>query len=194
YPRPRQLLKLAPNEGRNLLDRRTIAIAGAEIELHEGGDGPPLLFLHGLEGFAPQPDYVARLARARRLVAPSHPGFGRSSLPDWLDHVADIAHLYLGLLDRLELARFDLVGCSLGGWIAAELACMIPERLHRVRMPTLFLRGAADGVVSAEYLAGYAHLVPGAETDVIAGAGHLPHLEQPAAFATRLLEFLEAGS
>jgi pimeloyl-ACP methyl ester carboxylesterase len=223
----------------------------------------------------PEGDFLARLAGARRLIAPSHPGFGRSGLPDWLDHVADIAHLYLALIDRLEVARCDLVGCSLGGWIAAEIASMVPERLrrlilvgpvgvklgpvdrldipdlfalppeaidrllyadpsrmqvepaalsdealritvrnretlalltwepymhdpklrhrlHRVGVPTLLLRGAADGVVSAEYLAGYARLIPGAVSDSIAAAGHLPHLEQPAAFADRVLRFLGA--
>src|SRR5215469_17880347 len=95
--------------------RETMTLAGIEIELHEGGSGPPLLFLHGASGFRPDPPYVGLLARHRRLIAPSHPGFGASGLPLWLDTVDDIAHLYLELMDRKRLDRVDIVGCSLGG-------------------------------------------------------------------------------
>ena len=54
----------------------------------------------------------------------------------------------------------------------------LKHRLHRVSMPTLFLRGASDGIVSAEYLARYAALIPQARIETIAEAGHLPHVEQ----------------
>ena len=59
------------------------------------------------------------------MIAPSHPGFGKSSLPDWLDSIDDIAHIYLELMDRLGLARTDLVGFSIGGWIAADIATKV---------------------------------------------------------------------
>ena len=68
------------------------------------------------------------------------------------------------------------------------------HRLHRVTAPTLFLRGESDGLVSAEYLAAYARLLPNARTDTIAAAGHAPHVEQPEAFARKVLAFLEAGA
>src|SRR5262245_42635319 len=55
----------------------------------------------------------------------------------------------------------------------------LKHRLHRVNVPTLFLRGASDGIVSAEYLERYAALIPQARTETIAEAGHLPHVEQP---------------
>jgi pimeloyl-ACP methyl ester carboxylesterase len=55
-------------------------------------------------------------------------------LPDWLDSVDDIAHLYLELLDRLNLDTVDLVGCSIGGWIAAEMATKTPQRVRRLVM------------------------------------------------------------
>ena len=64
------------------------------------------------------------------------------------------------------------------------------RRLHRVSMPTLFVRGASDGLISAEYLAGYAALVPNSKTMTIAEAGHSPQLEQPQALATAVLNFL----
>jgi pimeloyl-ACP methyl ester carboxylesterase len=244
-----------------------------ELELHVSGAGAPLLFLHGGGGFSPDHAFVGLLAERHRVLAPSHPGFGYSSLPDWLDSIDDIAHIYLELLDRLELKRVALVGASIGGWIAAELATKSPERfeklaligpvgvktgdpkqldipdifghstealdrmrfhdpakakidiaklseeqmriiarnnetlallvwepymhnpklkhrLHRLTMPVLFMRGASDGLVSAEYLERYAKLVPGARIATIAAAGHVPHLEQPKAFAATLDAFL----
>ena len=106
-----------------------ISIAGVELEMLERGDGAPMLYLHGGAGIAPDLAFIDLLARRRRVIAPSHPGFGKSSLPDWLDSVDDIAHVYLELLDRLALARTDVVGLSLGGWIAAELAIRNTARL-----------------------------------------------------------------
>ncbi|MFZ0016141.1 MAG: alpha/beta fold hydrolase, partial [Acetobacteraceae bacterium] len=70
----------------------------------------------------------------------------------------------------------------------------LPHRLHRVTAPTLFLRGESDGLVSAEYLAAYARLLPNARTATIAAAGHAPHAEQPDAFANTVLTFLETGT
>jgi pimeloyl-ACP methyl ester carboxylesterase len=251
-----------------------VKLAGIEIELFEAGAGKPLLWLHGGNGFETGHPFVSPMAQERRLIVPSHPGFGRSELPDWLDSVDDIAHLYLELLDRLELARVDLVGCSIGGWIAAEMATKVPERigrlvlvgavgvkvgtrdkldipdiwalpqdevnkllfhapermrvdpaklsdeqlgvmlrnretlalltwepwmhnpklkhrLHRVNSPTLFVRGASDGLVSQAYLEGYARLVPGARMLTIPDAGHAPHIEQPEAFVKAALAFLD---
>jgi pimeloyl-ACP methyl ester carboxylesterase len=109
-----------------------IALAGVELDLWEGGNGRPLVFLHGAGGFRAGDEFVGLLGRHRRVIAPSHPGFGFSSLPDWVDRPDDIAHIYLSLLDRLGHARIDVIGCSLGGWIAAELACMVPERFHKL--------------------------------------------------------------
>ena len=70
-----------------------ISIAGVELEMLERGHGAPLLYLHGGARLALDAPFIDLLARERRLVAPSHPGFGRSSLPDWLDSVDDIAHI-----------------------------------------------------------------------------------------------------
>lgn len=255
--------------------REVVTLAGIEIELYEQGSGSPLLFLHGAGGFAPEAPYVGMLAERRRLIAPSHPGFGASGLPLWLDSVDDIAHLYLELMDRKRLDRVDIVGCSLGGWLAAEIATKTPERvrklalvgpvgiklgpadtldipdifampqdrltellfhdvakgqldvarmtdaqletiarnrettalltwepwmhnpklrhrLHRVSSPTLFMRGASDGLVSAGYIDGYARLIANAQVATIAAAGHSPQLEQPEEFARVLFAFLEA--
>lgn len=109
-------------------------IAGIDLELHDQGKGEPLLFLHSAQGFDPRHEISAILAGRRRLIAPSHPGFGRSSLPDWLDNPDDIAYVYLELLDSLNLVSVDVVACSIGGWIAAEMATKAPERIRRLVM------------------------------------------------------------
>ena len=74
-----------------------------ELELLDTGQGSgqarPLLFLHGGGGFNPQQPFVLPLSAKRRLIAPLHPGFGKSILPDWLDSIDDIAHLHLELME-----------------------------------------------------------------------------------------------
>jgi pimeloyl-ACP methyl ester carboxylesterase len=249
-------------------------VAGIELEIFEAGEGRPLLFLHSSQGFFPNQPFVAPLAAKRRLIAPSHPGFGRSERPDWLDSVDDIAHVYLELLDKLELPRVDIVACSLGGWIAAEMATKAPERvgkmvlvapvgiktgsrdqldipdmfamapdalmklmfhdpakhrpdmskateaelavtirnrettalltwepwmhnpklrhrLHRMTMPILLMRGADDGIVSADYLERYHKLVPHAALLTIPESGHALAIERADVFAEAALKFLD---
>ena len=63
-----------------------ITLAGIDIDVWEGGGGPPLLFLDGCLGSpGPGPAYLDLLGRHRRVIAPSHPGFGVSGLGDWMD-------------------------------------------------------------------------------------------------------------
>jgi pimeloyl-ACP methyl ester carboxylesterase len=107
-------------------------VADIDLELFESGQGSPVLFLHGGEGFDERQPFVAPLAAKHRLIAPSHPGFGKSSLPEWLDSVDDIAHIYLELLDTLGLDKVDVIGCSIGGWIAAEMATREHTRITGV--------------------------------------------------------------
>ena len=63
------------------------------------------------------------------VIAPEHPGFGSSDDPNWLDRPCDLAYFYLDLIDKLKLHRIHLMGTSLGGWIAAELAVRNTSRL-----------------------------------------------------------------
>lgn len=68
----------------------------------------------------------------------------------------------------------------------------LKNRLHRIKLPTLFLWGAADRVLSEKYGRGYCALISGARFEMIERAGHFPHLEQPEEFARRVLAFAEA--
>lgn len=115
-----------------------IAVRGCDIGLMRSGSGRPLLILHGAGGAGSWLPYVADLAARHDVIVPEHPGFGVSDTPDWLDTVADLANFYLDLLDQLDLNGIDLVGLSLGGWIAAELAVRNTRRLA-----SLTLVGAA---------------------------------------------------
>jgi pimeloyl-ACP methyl ester carboxylesterase len=67
----------------------------------------------------------------------------------------------------------------------------LPHRLHRVTCPTLFLRGAHDGLISADYTAQYAALLPNARIVTLPAAAHVPQIEQPEAFASATLSFLQ---
>jgi len=63
------------------------------------------------------------------------------------------------------------------------------HRLHRIRIPTLFLWGMSDRVLSETYGRGFCAMIPGARFEPLERAGHFPHLEQPEAFAERALAF-----
>jgi pimeloyl-ACP methyl ester carboxylesterase len=67
-------------------------------------------------------------------------------------------------------------------------------RLHRIRIPTLFLWGSADRILSDRYGRGYCAMIPGAKFETIERAGHFPHIEQPEEFARRALAFANANS
>jgi len=105
-------------------------LGGIGIDIWEAGHGPPILFLHGAGGFRGDEPFLEPLTAGRRLIAPSHPGFGDSDLPGWMDRPQDVALLYLDLMDRIGHAEVDVIGCSFGGWIAVELAVMVPHRIR----------------------------------------------------------------
>ncbi len=98
-----------------------VAVRGCRIRLMRGGAGDPLIYLHGASGASWLP-FLQTLSKHFDVIAPEHPGFGESDTPDWLDTIHDLAYFYLDLFDALQLTDVHLVGNSLGGWIAAELA------------------------------------------------------------------------
>jgi len=67
-------------------------------------------------------------AGTQRVTAPEHPGFGRSQIPDWMMSVGDRADFYLDVMKQLDLTNVHLVGHSLGGWTAAEIAIRSTSR------------------------------------------------------------------
>jgi pimeloyl-ACP methyl ester carboxylesterase len=114
-----------------------VDVQGTPTHVRQGGHGAPILFLHGPEDPQWSPA-LARLAAQFRVVAPDHPGMGRTPLPASFDTVGDLVDHYVDLIDALKLHEATIVGMSFGGWIAAELAVVLGARLQR-----LVLVGAA---------------------------------------------------
>ena len=107
----------------------TTTVKDCRIRIMRGGSGQPVLFLHGGGGLPSWLPFLARLAEKFDVIVPEHPGFGQSEMPTWLDSVSDLANFYLDFLEELDLQQVHLVGHSLGGWIAADLAVRNTSRL-----------------------------------------------------------------
>ncbi len=107
----------------------TVDVAGTSVELHSGGSGPPLLYLHGGEGFGTYDPTVSALAETHTVYAPAHPGFFGTPRPGWVYTITDVAHFTLALAQQLGINNYVLVGHSIGGWIAAEIAAMSSSNL-----------------------------------------------------------------
>jgi pimeloyl-ACP methyl ester carboxylesterase len=251
----------------------SLVVEGTRIDLIERGAGRPLLFLHAENGIEPAAAAIDEFAGTARVIAPTHPGFGRSELPNGMRSVDDLSYFYLDLLDQLDLRDVTIVGVSFGAWIAAEVAVKstarlsrivmanavgvkigdretrdiadifaltdeeyleiayynsdigrrdfkslsdgevraaarareatarfawspyfhnprLKSRLHRIRIPALFLWGVHDRMTTEAYGRAYCALIPGARFETIAPAGHFPHQEQPDVFAKRVLAFM----
>ncbi|SHH10736.1 Pimeloyl-ACP methyl ester carboxylesterase [Jatrophihabitans endophyticus] len=107
------------------------AIGAVEVTVTDRGAGRPVLLLHGGGGpgtVAPWADRLAAL-RPARVITPVHPGFDGTPRPDALDSIPGLAAVYAALLDELDLDDVTVVGNSIGGWIAAELALLAPPRV-----------------------------------------------------------------
>jgi len=106
-----------------------IEVRGCRVALRRGGAGQCMLYLHGAAGAGLWLPFMERLAQGFDLVVPEHPGFGASDTPDWLDNIHDAAYFYLDFLEALDLGEVHLVGSSIGGWIALEMAVRSTARL-----------------------------------------------------------------
>ena len=102
--------------------KQTITVRGCKIGLMRAGAGEPMLFLHGAAGAPAWTPFMAKMAERFDLLVPEHPAFGGSDTPDWLDSVGDLAYFYLDFIKQHGLKGVHLVGTSLGGWTALELA------------------------------------------------------------------------
>jgi len=102
---------------------RTVEIQpDLSIGLSEAGSGTAALVLHGGGGPATVEPIATHLAETHRALTPTHPGWNGSARPAWLARIEDLAAAYLNLLGELDLADVLVVGSSIGGWIAAEMA------------------------------------------------------------------------
>lgn len=112
----------------------TITVNGAKIALRRGGAGAPLLYLHGANGVPGVLPFMEQLAQRFDVLVPEHPGFGRSDEPNWVETIHDVAYFYLDFLEQLGLDGTHVVGTSLGGWIAMEIAVRNQSRLRSLTL------------------------------------------------------------
>ncbi len=153
----------------------TVPVGDHPTTVVTGGSGPPLLYLH------PEADNSAwgavhdELARSFTVVAPVHPGFGGGELPAWLDDITDLTFHHVDLIDRLGLDRPLVVGVSLGGWLAVDLAIHRSDLLAGiVLVGALGLRPATPApdlflMEPPEALAHLAHSIDGDAVDPLSG-------------------------
>jgi len=93
------------------------------------GEGRALLILHGGAGPASMAGLADVLAQDAHTIIPTHPGFNGELRPDWFARINDLALAYLALIERLALSNVVVIGNSVGGWIAAEMALRNSPRL-----------------------------------------------------------------
>jgi pimeloyl-ACP methyl ester carboxylesterase len=114
------------------MDLKTLSTPHAEIRYLEGGEGEPLVFLHGAGGMTPDDPILKALAATHHVYAPYLPGYGETEdCPDLRDMLDYTLHTWdvvrgLGLVDPI------LVGHSMGGMIAAEMAAVAPNDVTRL--------------------------------------------------------------
>lgn len=96
------------------------------------GSGKPVLYLHGFEQHPGPASFLERLADGRELKAPEHPGYGQSTGLEHAKDVIDVALFYRRLIDNWGKGPVDIVGHSLGGMFAAEVAALSPSSVGKL--------------------------------------------------------------
>jgi pimeloyl-ACP methyl ester carboxylesterase len=106
-----------------------LAVGDLRVAYRRKGSGEPTLYLHGAGMTRMWLPHLEALSERVDVIAPEHPGYGETEMPEWLDGFEDLVIHYDELLDVLGLDKVHVVGYSLGGWVAAEFACFYPKRL-----------------------------------------------------------------
>lgn len=99
---------------------------------------PTYVLVHGINNISPAAPFLELLAEHGNVIAPSHPGFGKSPDTGDCDTIYDLVHLYRGVLDALPAGKVTLVGFSFGGWIAAEVAAAGHPKLEKLVLANPF--------------------------------------------------------
>jgi pimeloyl-ACP methyl ester carboxylesterase len=104
------------------------------VQVLEAGDGPPLLFFHGAGGIAAWEGVLPLLSSKHHVYAPLLPGFGQSTGLEYLEDQFDLFLHGFDVIEALGLERPYVVGESLGGWMAAEMAALRPDKIGRLAL------------------------------------------------------------
>lgn len=109
-----------------------VEAGGTQLQIVRAGSGDPLIILHDELGHQTWLRYQDELAKDYSLHIPSHPGFGQTEREEWIMNIRDLAGWYLEAIDDLGLNGASLMGLSLGGWLAAEMATMSPDTFRKL--------------------------------------------------------------
>jgi pimeloyl-ACP methyl ester carboxylesterase len=112
-----------------MITTERMTVHGIDLEVLRGGDGDPIVLLHGMRSLSAEARLPALLTAHGSVLAPSCPGFGASPRPKDFDTIYDLVHLLRAVLDAIPGERITLVGLSFGGWLAAEVAAQGHARL-----------------------------------------------------------------
>jgi pimeloyl-ACP methyl ester carboxylesterase len=107
---------------------------GASCRVLTGGRGDPVVFLHGMGGLAEDDPFLARLAERFTVHAPELPGYGESTGEELLEDMLDFTLHGWDVVDALGLDRPAIVAHSMGGMIAAEMACVANDRPSKLAL------------------------------------------------------------
>jgi pimeloyl-ACP methyl ester carboxylesterase len=109
-----------------------VTLQGIDLQVTRRGSGPPLLLLHGGGGPQHHLPFFQKLTEHFDVIAPIHPGFAGSAIPAHFDGMEDLVYLHLDLMDALDLRDVMVVGMSMGGWAAAEMAVRNTSRMAKL--------------------------------------------------------------
>jgi poly(3-hydroxyoctanoate) depolymerase len=113
-------------------DERDVSVDGVRLHVRISGSGPPVLLINGIGAHCAMWACLEEQLRGHRLIAFDAPGTGRSATPLRPVSVARLARMATGVLDIAGVERADVLGYSMGGMIAQQLAADAPQRVRRL--------------------------------------------------------------
>jgi pimeloyl-ACP methyl ester carboxylesterase len=111
-----------------------VDVGDTRVHLLKGGSGDPVLVLHGAGGHQGWRRYIQALAERYTVYVPSHPGYGQSERPGWLESMNDLACFYTWFMEQQGLDGVRAIGFSMGGWLAAEIAVACRHAFSRLML------------------------------------------------------------
>ncbi|HLI81629.1 MAG TPA: alpha/beta hydrolase [Candidatus Binataceae bacterium] len=118
--------------GKDSLREENHSVGAEQLIVLKGGSGKPLLVLHEELGYPSWMKWNETLSERRTLVTPLYPGFGRTPRAEWISNVRDLACFLARFVREQGMAPVDVIGFSLGGWLAAEMAANDPNLFSKV--------------------------------------------------------------